>query len=510
MIKRASSRSKGIKVKHVLQISLLLGVCFWLIYQVKHSHDNKKEFGEKDAEVSTTTRTRVNDNEILKLGRKDLHPRVDDVAKNENVAEDDETVAEEENVNAGGDNKHAKELEQELELTKHEEEERDDVSKPEEEERGNDDDDENNKHDVEEEKKTEEETKVESRGAGDNEFGEHDQDKLEGEKGGEALSEEEREKGSEDGDTKESEVNKEEDKEVHGTLPEDEDHEDGSQNSHEAQEEHYKGDDASSAVTHDENNSGKDKINGLQVGEFADNNGNGNSNEITQTNSTLQQEQGDMAANNSVQEDEAANSNGSGIANESIQTDSKSQQEQGEMAANNSASVLSGGEQTIEDEKIISQPGSENTSTTNVTSTASVSDTTSEENATTGGSAIGESSDQDTTEAEKVNSEGTVSGNAQSTDSSSNSESGVDQTVAKDETTGEGVKPVLPTAETDVTHNENSEENKAESGHSDDSGVEAVVGHDANVTSGSSVGQEENSGLETNAEGVSSETVATE
>ncbi|KAH1164495.1 hypothetical protein AAZX31_01G226200 [Glycine max] len=54
MIKQSSSRnnrSKGIKVKHVLQIILLLGVCFWLIYQVKHSHDKKKEFHENDAKV---------------------------------------------------------------------------------------------------------------------------------------------------------------------------------------------------------------------------------------------------------------------------------------------------------------------------------------------------------------------------------------------------------------------------------------------------------------------------
>ncbi|KAH6813461.1 hypothetical protein C2S51_022479 [Perilla frutescens var. frutescens] len=37
-------RNRGIKVKHALRICLLVAVCFWLIYQAKHSHE------ESDAE----------------------------------------------------------------------------------------------------------------------------------------------------------------------------------------------------------------------------------------------------------------------------------------------------------------------------------------------------------------------------------------------------------------------------------------------------------------------------
>ncbi|CBI25108.3 unnamed protein product, partial [Vitis vinifera] len=90
-----NQRSKGFKVKHILQICLLLAVCFWLIYQVKHSHDKKKEFDANDAKISSNTQ---GGNELLKFGRKDLHPRVDGEAKNEKHGEE-ETEEEDE---AGG------------------------------------------------------------------------------------------------------------------------------------------------------------------------------------------------------------------------------------------------------------------------------------------------------------------------------------------------------------------------------------------------------------------------
>lgn len=35
--------SKYIKLKTILQIILLVGIYFWLIYPVKHSHDSEKE-----------------------------------------------------------------------------------------------------------------------------------------------------------------------------------------------------------------------------------------------------------------------------------------------------------------------------------------------------------------------------------------------------------------------------------------------------------------------------------
>ncbi|CAD5176126.1 unnamed protein product [Musa acuminata subsp. malaccensis] len=45
MLRQASSRSqrnKGLKVRNVLQICLLVAVCFWLLYQMKHTYDKKK------------------------------------------------------------------------------------------------------------------------------------------------------------------------------------------------------------------------------------------------------------------------------------------------------------------------------------------------------------------------------------------------------------------------------------------------------------------------------------
>ncbi|OIW12842.1 hypothetical protein TanjilG_24775 [Lupinus angustifolius] len=99
MIKRLPSRnqrSKGIKVKHVIQIILLLGVCLWLIYQVKHNHDKKKEFDENDAKLSVRTQT----DEVLKLGTKDLHLVKDEVnrkGKHEEEEDEENVVEDEEN-----------------------------------------------------------------------------------------------------------------------------------------------------------------------------------------------------------------------------------------------------------------------------------------------------------------------------------------------------------------------------------------------------------------------------
>jgi hypothetical protein len=82
MLRQVSSRnnrSKGLKVKGALQLFLLSAVTIWLLYQVKHSYDekktsdrNKEKSGEellssiKD-ELSTTP-----GEELLGFGRKDL------------------------------------------------------------------------------------------------------------------------------------------------------------------------------------------------------------------------------------------------------------------------------------------------------------------------------------------------------------------------------------------------------------------------------------------------------
>ncbi|KAF2294274.1 hypothetical protein GH714_008774 [Hevea brasiliensis] len=88
MIKRTPSRNartRGFKVKNVLQICLLLGVCFWLIYQVKHSHDKKKEFDEKESKISVKTQSE-------KIGEADLEEDfVDEGKEREEEGEEKES-----------------------------------------------------------------------------------------------------------------------------------------------------------------------------------------------------------------------------------------------------------------------------------------------------------------------------------------------------------------------------------------------------------------------------------
>ncbi|XP_041011529.1 dentin sialophosphoprotein-like isoform X2 [Juglans microcarpa x Juglans regia] len=208
MFKQSPSRnhrSKGIRLKHVLQICLLLGICFWLIYQVKHSHDKKKAFDENDANLSAKTRS---GGELLNFGRKDLHPYVKEVTKKD---------------------KHGGEEEEE---SKH----------------GEDEQEEENKHEVDEQEDEEnksEETEDEERGVGDDEIDENDQEKLDGEADRDEEFIDDEKEGKED-DRK----SEDKDSQVETSL-EDQDHDDGTENIHEAREEHYKGDDASSAVAHD-------------------------------------------------------------------------------------------------------------------------------------------------------------------------------------------------------------------------------------------------------------------
>ncbi|KAI3747826.1 hypothetical protein L6452_10504 [Arctium lappa] len=66
-----NGRNKGIKIKHVLQISVLFGASIWLLYQVQHT-DNKK------APVTTNISENLNKDsstDMIKLGRKGLRPR---------------------------------------------------------------------------------------------------------------------------------------------------------------------------------------------------------------------------------------------------------------------------------------------------------------------------------------------------------------------------------------------------------------------------------------------------
>ncbi|PIN16207.1 hypothetical protein CDL12_11143 [Handroanthus impetiginosus] len=204
-----NQRSKGVKVKHVLQICLLLAVCFWLIYQVKHSHDKRKEFDESDAKVS---HQRESSDEFIKLGRKDLDPRVErTIPKNE---KNDEPVEEEEIIG------------EEVDENKHEDDEPED--------------------------KKVEGKEDEEIGGGEAEMDENEEKPDVEVDREEDLVDDEKER--ENGDENETQETDTEDD--HGEMEkersvEDNDHDGDERSVHEAREEHYKADDASSAVTHD-------------------------------------------------------------------------------------------------------------------------------------------------------------------------------------------------------------------------------------------------------------------
>ncbi|KAL0412640.1 UNVERIFIED_CONTAM: hypothetical protein Sradi_1465700 [Sesamum radiatum] len=204
MYRQSSSRnqrSKGIKVKHFLRIGLFLAVCFWLIYQAKHSHDKKKEFDENDAKASLSIRSNGG---FIKLGRKDVHPRGEEtMTKNE---QHDEAVEEEETS------------EEDVDESKHEE------GRP-------------------EDKKVEEE---------EDEIDEHELEKLdiEVDRGEDFVDDEER------GDVVENETERKNLDDANDQIEkessaEDADRDEHDRSMHEARVEPYKADDASSAVTHD-------------------------------------------------------------------------------------------------------------------------------------------------------------------------------------------------------------------------------------------------------------------
>ncbi|KAL7236363.1 hypothetical protein ACSBR1_019613 [Camellia fascicularis] len=225
MFKQSPSRnhrSKGIKVKRVLQICVLLAVCFWLVYQVKHSHDKKKEFDENHAKLSHEKHF---DGEISKIGRKAILPGLEETTmKNDEVEE--ETGGEEEEENK-----------------QHEEEE------------------------TKEEDKTEEK-EDEGRGGGDDQIDERDQEKSEmGVEHEVDFIDEETER--EKADEKEAESKGVQNENENENSLEDRNHDGGNRNVHEAREEHYSADDASSAVTHEteggslENSNKKTEMNSL-------------------------------------------------------------------------------------------------------------------------------------------------------------------------------------------------------------------------------------------------------
>ncbi|KAJ0262827.1 hypothetical protein HA466_0032980 [Hirschfeldia incana] len=194
---RSQRGSRGIKGKHVLQICVLLGVCIWLIYQVKYSHDKKKEFYETDGKKLSEK-----EDGLVKLGRKDLLPGYHNQNEKEKHVEEDEDEEEKESKIKVKNGTHEEE----------EEKEEDEVAEEDEEDKSKlgeevvEEDEEENKHE-------------------EDEIDEQDQSKTTEDKDDEPLEEE-----------KEKETNHAD--EIDMTVDE-------------AREEHYKADDASSAVSHE-------------------------------------------------------------------------------------------------------------------------------------------------------------------------------------------------------------------------------------------------------------------
>lgn len=169
----------------------------WLLYQVKHSHDKRKAFDEKNMEISNSVEEM---HEILKFGRKDLNHGIEMASEMQKHGKEGESVEEEQES-------------EEVEESKEEE--------------GEDD---------------------EERGVGDDEIDEIDQDRADEEEHEEdSIDEEDENEETENIEKEEKEGKVDEENEVIDAL-EDQNHARTRMNSQEAHEKQYKGDDASSAV----------------------------------------------------------------------------------------------------------------------------------------------------------------------------------------------------------------------------------------------------------------------
>lgn len=114
MLRQVSSRNqraKGFRVKHVLQISLFLAVSVWLLYQIKHSHDNKKAYEERISK--NLAEFDESQADIFRFGRKDLphtmetdsvsEARIED-EEDEEVGDSEQENKHEDSENGGGAN----------------------------------------------------------------------------------------------------------------------------------------------------------------------------------------------------------------------------------------------------------------------------------------------------------------------------------------------------------------------------------------------------------------------
>jgi len=221
-----------------------LAVCFWLIYQVKHSHEKGKEFDTKDGNVGGKVQA---DGEIQRFGRKDL-PRAAEIA----------TDAEKH-----GEDEEEKEVEEEEEENKHEEDGPEKEDKHEEEfngGRGGGDDeiDENETERTDAEPEHEDELVDEDKEREDDEGG-SEENHTENEENEDNIKEEdhfenEDNEGAGKGEHTEAEENEDVNRENHNdsdAASGDQDPDGVDANTHGAREEQYKADDASSEVAHE-------------------------------------------------------------------------------------------------------------------------------------------------------------------------------------------------------------------------------------------------------------------
>ena len=216
-----------------MQICVLVAVCFWLLYQVKHSHEKRKEFESADEKVVKNVQS---DSEIQRFGRKDI-PRITEITKSgENHDEDEEDKDGEEE-----ENKH-EEDESEQEISR--------VTEKDDERGGGDDDIDEHELEKTEEEEVDEEKASEDKESDTKENHEENKESEDGHEEGHPEEEENDESGKED--HTELEENGDVDKDDHGEqegASDDQDH-DSERNTRQAQEELYKADDASSEVAH--------------------------------------------------------------------------------------------------------------------------------------------------------------------------------------------------------------------------------------------------------------------
>lgn len=201
-----NQRNKGMKVKHALRICVCLAVCFWLIYQVKHSHDKKKEFEENDVDDPLDRRSIGG---LIKIGRKEIRPLYQEV------------VTVNEQHNQAGEEEETTEVE-----NNHEEDRSPDRNVELDDKASRDGDDETDEHEIQK-----------SEASRDREV-DQEEDNITDEVGEDGIDSETGEI-SDDGNGR-----KQENFVENGGR-------DGDDENHEAREELYKADDASSAVSHD-------------------------------------------------------------------------------------------------------------------------------------------------------------------------------------------------------------------------------------------------------------------